>query len=218
MRCPTFFSTLLLAGGFLFAGSEELAGQMGRGVERDFSQGMTSGIGYSGVLPDAMLGVGAWRLFPELGFGLFVDAKRSSGSVEGLENYCPPATRPPNLERCTVETVQRQWPVDFPLRDVEEYRIVNAGVIRPLTSTFAILGGVGAARRHVFREFTEMIPDDEDWRVSDYGAYYAPLTEAPEWGIQGVVGILLRAGNHLVFRAGYETAPGGFGVGVYLAF
>jgi hypothetical protein len=185
---------------------------------RDFHQGIRFGAGYAAVYPDAALGVSAFMNVPSRRFGIFADAKMTPGTVQDEPNFCPPPTRPPNLPRCTVETVQFEWPIDFPLRDVKEFLIFNAGGFYSITDEFAILLGAGWVRRHDFREFTEMVPDDEDWRVSETGAYYAPYTEEGVWGAQGVLGLLFRAGNHLVFRFGVETEPSGIAVGIYWAF
>jgi hypothetical protein len=185
---------------------------------RDFHQGMRFGIGYAAVYPDAALGASAFMNFPARRFGLFADVKMTPGTVQDEPSFCPPPTRPPNLDRCTVETVQFEWPVDFQLRDVNEFLIFNAGGFYSITDEFAILLGAGWVRRHDFREFTEMVPDDEDWRVSDTGAYYAPFTEEGVWGAQGVLGLMFRAGNNLVFRFGVDTEPSGFAVGIYWAF
>ncbi len=217
---------LVLAGAFLLTGiAAPPVLEPGAGLEaqltqevRDFHQGMRFGAGYSGVFPDAAVGVSAFMNFPSRRIGLFGDVKMTPNSVTNDPSYCPPPTRPPNLERCTVETVQFQWPVDFPIRQVKEFLIVNAGAFYSITEEFAILAGVGMARRHDIQEFTEEVLDQDPWRVSDTGAYFAPFTEDPEWGAQALVGLLFRAGNNLVFRFGVETAPSGVSVGIYWAF
>lgn len=186
-------------------------------LERTFGDGLRGGVGYTAVMPDAMLGVGGFYMPQGRRWGLFVDAKRTGSSVTGRSDYCPPPARPPNLESCTAAAVGEEWN-DVLVKTLEEHSIVNAGGVIPLTDEFAILLGVGVARSREIHEFAEMVGVDEDWRVSDNGSYFAPVDVDARQRIQGVAGMLFRAGDRLAVRFGYETAPGGISVGAYLVF
>jgi hypothetical protein len=184
---------------------------------RDFRSGMSTAIGYTGVLADALLGAGAWHLFSGTPYGIFVDWKMTDSSVRDDDNYCPAGALPPVVPACTMAAVESRWN-DFPLRDVEEFLIFNVGGIYALTPELALMAGAGVVRPRLTREYSELIDREagEEPRVSDFGIYFAPENEEDEWTSQLVVGALLRAGPRLVFRVGYETAPGGFSVGGYL--
>lgn len=204
--------------GFLLATASTAVAQ----APRDFHSGIETGIGFSGVLPDAMAGVGAWRLFPGLGFGVFVDAQITPTDIRGESTYCPARVSPPNTPVCTVGAVEDDSGLALnyrhPILDGDEFLILNAGGVLPLTGEFALMLGAGMARHHAYREFTEIPTELEEFQVSPTGAYFAPFTARPEWTLQGVAGMLFRAGDHFVARFGYSTATSGLGVGLYVAF
>jgi hypothetical protein len=203
--------------GALFATAAPASGQTPMALDRDFHDGMSTAIGYTGVLADALLGAGMWQMIPGTPYGLFVDWKQTDSSVRDEDNYCPAGALPPVVPACTMAAVESRWN-DFPLRDVREFLIFNVGGIYALTPELALMVGAGAVRPRITREYSELV----DWesgdepRVSEYGVYFAPENEEDEWTSQFVIGGLLRAGPRLVFRVGYETAPGGFSIGGYL--
>jgi len=214
---PRSLLTFAIAG-VLLATAAPVSGQSLRApLDRDFRSGMSTAVGYTGVLADALLGAGAWHILSGTPYGVFVDWKMTGGSVRDDENYCPAGARPPVVPTCTIAAVESRWN-DFPIRDVQEFLIFNLGGIYVLTPELALLAGAGAVRPRITREYSELIDREagEEPRVSDLGIYFAPENEGDEWTSQLVLGALLRAGPRLVFRVGYETAPGGFSVGGYL--
>lgn len=203
----------LAAVAVLLAGAGSIAAQ----VAPTFERGIRTAIGYTGVLPDALLGAGALHRLEGTPWGGFAEVKTTSGSVTGDRDYCPAGARPPVVEACTIAAVEARWN-DIPLRDVDEYLLVNAGVLRVLTEELALLVGGGLARPRRIREYAENINRElgEEPRVSEFGVYFAPEDENPGWTPQLVVGALFRAGPRFLLRVGYETAPGGMSLGAYL--
>jgi len=89
--------------------------------------------------------------------------------------------------------------------------------MKVLTPEFAVLLGGGVVRRTMYREYFHN-EEDQVARITDSGGYYGPHDMDPSWGAQFVVGLLLRLGQNLVVRFGYETEPGGMSVGGYWVF
>lgn len=178
--------------------------------------GIHTAVGYAGVLPDALLGVGVLHRLGGRSFGLFADFKETPSSVLSDRDYCPAGARPPVVSSCTIDAVQARWN-DIPLRDIAEYRIFNVGVFHAVSPELALMVGGGFVRPWLIREFSENIDrtTGEEPRVSEFGAYFVPLDEDPAWTTQVVLGALFRAGPRLLLRIGYETAPGGMSVGGY---
>jgi hypothetical protein len=179
--------------------------------------GIHTAVGYAGVLPDVLLGGGLLHRLGNRPFGFFADYKQSSTNLAAERDYCPAGARPPVVSACTIDAVQARWN-DIPLRDVNEYKIVNVGAFYAVSPELALMVGGGLVRPTIIREFSENIDReaDEEPRVSEFGRYYVPFEEDPAWTTQVVVGALFRAGPRLVFRIGYESAPGGMSVGGYL--
>jgi len=214
---PRTLLKLALAGALLLAAAPASAQSGPAPLDRDFRSGMSTAVGYTGVLADALLGAGAWHILSGTPYGVFADWKMTDSSVRDDDNYCPAGARPPAVPACTIAAVESRWN-DFPLRDVREFLIFNVGGIYVLTPELALMAGAGAVRPRITREYSELIDREagEEPRVSDFGIYFAPESEEDEWTSQLVLGALLRAGPRLVFRVGYETAPGGFSIGGYL--
>jgi len=101
------------------------------------------------------------------------------------------------------------------LRDIDEYAILNVGIVYALNRELAFLVGGGRAQHRVIREFVEALEPGEAFRVSQGGAYFVPLDEDAPWTTQLVVGMLFRANSSFSLRAGYETAARGMSVGAY---
>jgi hypothetical protein len=173
-------------------------------TRRDFSSGMKMGIGYSGVVPDAVAGGGVWRMISPR-YGIFADVKTSVESLRDETFYCPPA-----VATCTVEWVEANRNDVF-IRDETEYLIGNIGVMYAITREFMFMLGGGVARTRTVREYY----DESEEPIVEFGSYYVDHEPDPELEPQAVIGMLMRAGNRLAFRFGYETAPGGMSIGAY---
>jgi len=193
-----------IAVGFLSLAGGSVHAQAPAG--RTFESGMRMGIGYTAVIPDVMGGVGVWRLLGDGRIGVFSDFKMTLPSIEGDREYCPAA-----LLDCRVPWVEAERN-DLKMRDIDEYLLFNAGGIMTVTPEFAVLLGGGLVRHSKYREFFH---DEEDQvlRITDSGAYYVPHDPASSWSPQVVVGVLVRLGQNLAFRFGYESEPDGLSVG-----
>lgn len=172
---------------------------------RTFGAGMNTGIGYTAAFPDVHAGVGVWHFFGVSPFGIFADAKTTVGTLRDEPTYCPAVISP-----CTVDFVQTQRN-DLFIRDQDEYRIVNAGAMYAITPEFAFMLGAGAAQKRSIREYF----DEEEDPITETGQFFVDHDPDPSTHIQAVVGMLIRAGDRLAFRFGYETAPGGMSLGAY---
>ncbi len=194
---------LLLVGGSLHAQAPPQG--------RTFGSGMMTGIGYTAVMPDVMAGVGIWRFLGDRRIGVFSDFKATLPSIERNRGYCPP-----EILDCRVAWVERERN-DLAIRDIDEYVIFNLGGLWALTPEFALLLGAGPVRRSLYREFFHD-EEDQEARITDSGGYYVPHDPRSSWAGQVVVGVLVRMGQNLVFRFGYETEPGGMSLGGYWVF
>jgi hypothetical protein len=179
--------------------------------QQDFLSGPRFGIGYAGVMPDALAGAGAWYMMGARRIGVFVNGKTTVPNLENHKNYCPAALTVP----CTVASVQSEY--NHPaLRDENQWLILNAGGMYALTREFAIMVGGGLARLHQIREYVDAPEDEvETPPLTPEGNYFVPLGEQ-EWKPQITVSGLVRAGNRVAFSFGYETAPGGMTIGLYV--
>lgn len=173
-------------------------------MRRDFHDGMRTGIGYSGVLPDAMAGIGIWNMVTER-VGFFADAKMTPTSRRDHADFCPAIFDP-----CTVEQVESQF-IHNIIRDDEEYRIGNVGGMYAITPEFMFMLGAGVARKRTVREYFDEAEDP----ITETGQYFVDHYPDPETEFQAVAGMMIRAGNRLAFRFGYESAPGGMSLGGY---
>lgn len=200
--------TILLAAAVASFTAAPLTAQNAR-PQRDFNAGLRTGVGYSGVMPDAILGIGAYHLFRGP-MGVFADLKATAISgIRHDDEYCPPA-----ITQCTAGWVVSERN-DQLVNDPREWLAFNAGIVYAFTPEFALLLGGGMARESRFREYFDDNVDP-DLRVTFSGAYFVDDDVGPEWKPQAVGGVLLRAGRNLAFRVSYESAIGGLGVGAYV--
>jgi hypothetical protein len=203
-------TTLLLVPLLLLADGGELHAQ---GAE--FGTDLRTGIGYSGVFPNAEIGISAFRMVGVSGFGAFVDFKTKASPLSGHNEYCPAELESP----CSVPEVQGVRN-DLIMNDHDEYRLINGGLVWAPTQGFAFMVGAGLGQHRKVREYFELFEDEEDQgdRLTDSGGYFVPHDPSSQSVTQGVIGILIRAGDRLAVRMGYETAPGGMSASGYLLF
>jgi hypothetical protein len=176
---------------------------------RDFQSGTRTGFGYTGAIPEALLGAGLLHFFRTSGIGTFADWKMTAERLKNDADYCPTA-----LTVCDVAWVEAERN-DQQLRVEDDWLVFNAGAMYALTRELAVMIGGGLARRDQIAEFFHDTNDD-DTRITPNGTYFVDNPPGSGWIGQFVVGGLLRAGNNLAFRFGYETAPGGMSIGVYM--
>jgi hypothetical protein len=173
-----------------------------------FRASSTTGIGYSGLFPSAIMGVGAWQFFGSTGIGVFADAKLTVPRITSDEAYCPPG-----VADCTLDWVREERSRTFPVRDDSDWLTINAGAVYAVSSEFAVMVGAGRARRHEYRLFDEY---EEVEPLTLRFSYYVPTRPEPEWVTQLAAGLLIRAGQFVAFHIGYETAPKAVRAGIYI--
>ena len=186
-----------------------LLGTAAQGQTRDFRSGMGPGIGYSGAIPHAELGVGAFH-FVRSRVGVFAEAKMTVGTLKDHVYYCPPA-----ITTCDVSWVMSERN-DLHVRSKSEWRAFNAGAVYGLTRELAIFLGAGAAREKRFDEFFDDATDEEQERVTEDGSYYVPDSAHSGWRVQFVSGVAFRAGPRLAARFGFESAVKGASISLYI--
>jgi hypothetical protein len=165
---------------------------------------MRFAVGYAATFPDVVAGVGVWYMATPR-YGVFLDGKMTVPSLRDKDVYCPTALSP-----CTVAAVEAQRN-DIVIRDEDEFIIVNLGGMYAITPEFMVLLGGGLARKRSVREYF----DESDEPITPFGNYYVDHETEPSTELQLVGGMMIRAGNSLAFRFGYDTAPGGMSVGAY---
>jgi hypothetical protein len=174
----------------------------------NFTTDPATGFGYSGAVPYAEIGVSAFHLLGRAGLGVFADAKMTLGSVQDHVDYCPPA-----VTTCDVSWAESNRN-DLFVRDVDEWLIFNAGLIRAVTRELAVMGGAGMAKRARFREYYDDVSVGDP--ITPNRGYYVDYSQFDGWVANFVVGALFRVHRHAAIRIGYETAPGGLSLGGYL--
>jgi hypothetical protein len=170
----------------------------------DFESGMRTGAGWQMVLPDALVGVGAFHFLRESPWGLLAGWAFKHDTLRDDPLY---------YREWSVSYVQTHFPQDIPLRDWDEWRFLNLGVLRQVSPEMAIYLGGGAARRTVIREYF-----DDSLVRSPVGRYYVGHEALSGWESTWNAGVLIRAGRLLILRAGYESAAASLSLGVYWAF
>jgi hypothetical protein len=176
----------------------------------DFLSGPRVGVGYHGVIPDVLAGGGLWYLSGPRRFGVFVDGKTTVPNPASHQNFCPPGLQGP----CTVESVESRYN-HWALRDRERWLILNGGGMYAFSGEFALLLGGGVARLSQYREYIDE-EEDHTQRVTWEGNYLVPHEPRDQMVANLVIGGLIRAGNRVAFSFGYETAPAGMTVGLFV--
>jgi hypothetical protein len=179
-----------------------------QGPGAGFTTDHATGFGYTGAVPRAEIGVGAFHLLGWNRLGVFADAKMTLGSVRDNVDYCPPA-----VTTCDVEWAESNRN-DLFVRDIDEWLIVNAGLIRAVTPELALMAGGGAARRMRFREYYDDVAIGDP--ITPNRGYFVDDPRFDGWVTNFAVGAMFRVHRHAALRFGYETAPGGLSLGGYL--
>jgi opacity protein-like surface antigen len=98
-------------------------------------------------------------------------------------------------------------------QDEEVFRMVTAGLVRPIDSALALYAGLGYTSRRAYREFFD--PDEE---TGNLGFYWVDHEDETRSAMNVTGGILIRVSEQLFMQAGAELFPGGAAIAVYLAF
>jgi hypothetical protein len=172
--------------------------------QNDLMTGMQTGFGYAGAFPDLLLGVGAFHIFRPGGFGVMVDFKMNHESITGDPTFDDRFTSSQAGDFLEVGEYERT-------RVLEEWMIVNFGLVRPLTEELGLFAGVGAAYREVYDEYSSF--PDLDSPASDIVVVENDTDTG--WTTNPFGGAFLRLGQNVLVRMGYEVEPQQLGVGVY---
>ncbi|TVP58729.1 MAG: hypothetical protein EA351_03025 [Gemmatimonadales bacterium] len=179
-------------------------------AERDLSSGMRTGVGYAASAPDMLLGASVFHLFSDGGFGAVIDFKMGHETIKGDPAY---------IDEWTTAWVMENRPNDTPLRSGperntrhDEWMVVNLGVIRPLTGDFAVILGAGAGNRSAIDEF-----DTAEVGVTPTQWYYVTNEEASGWELNLHGSAVIKAGQNVLLRFGYDRGPRMISFGGYWA-
>lgn len=159
--------------------------------------------GYTINAPNQRLGVSLmtigsfWK-----GWGLYLDAKKSTGTPEGEDSFDPSRT---------ATDVARNTPDDQLFVEESAWRSLNGAVVRAVGSEFAVYAGGGVTEESAYDEYR-----DWDQRATADAFYWVEdeVSGGTEPNVLG--GVFFRATRNLIFQAGGELNPPGFTVGAAL--
>jgi len=172
-------------------------------VLEGFSLFTHAGVGYVVDAPSQLNGIGGFVFGPRLGgWGVYLDAKRTHESRRNESGFVDDIT----VAEAETEFRDRGMGAD------DHWTGVNAAVVRVVSGGLAVYGGAGYAKKTAFRRYY-----DETQTRGVFGTYWLedPADSGARLNVLG--GGLFRATRRLVFQFGFETAPVGASVGVYLA-
>lgn len=160
------------------------------------------GIGYVGNAPDLLAGGGAYAILPVLGgIGLYVDAKFDTSPGSAEDGF---------IAGLTAREVDDEIGDDF-RDDDSSWRSFNAAIVRPLTPSFMLYGGLGHARETVYRQYY-----DDTGERGLAGYYWVESPEDERSQLNVLLGMFLRMTPRLNAQFGFETMPRGGTVGLSL--
>lgn len=158
------------------------------------------GVGYVASIPEAFVGFTVLALTPKVlgGAGLYADVKLT-----------PTSPRDPYFDpNITVDQAQNQFG-DFLVDQRSTWLTVNLAAVYAATPELAIYGGAGYSRERHYREYY-----DNSKTRGLFGFYWIADPAASGNRVNALGGLLLRAGEHILFQVGGESQPRGADVGV----
>ena len=159
------------------------------------------GVGYVASIPDALVGFDVITLTPKLlgGAGLYADVKFTTTSPT-RESYYD--------STITVAQAENQFG-DFLIDERSVWVTINVAAVYAVTKELALYGGAGYSREHHYREYYD------DTRTRGLaGFYWIPDAGASGNRVNVLGGLLVRAGQYIVFQAGLGARPRGAEAGV----
>lgn len=193
-------AVLLMAAVGLLAPAE-LEAQARIGSGEGFTGATYVSAGYVVNAPNQRLGFSLMTVGSSWGgWGLYVDAKKTTGSPEGEATFDP--TR-------TATDVAANTPQDQLFVEESAWRSLNGAIVRALGSEFAVYAGGGVTEETAYDEYR-----DWDQRTTADAFYWVEdeVSGGTEANVLG--GVFFRATRNLIFQAGAEANPPGFTVGV----
>jgi hypothetical protein len=161
------------------------------------------GMGYVASVPHAVAGGALLAVTPKLlgGAGLYADVKFSPSSPARAVEYDPTIT----VAQADVQFADQLY------LEQSAWFSVNLAAVYVVTPELAVYAGGGYSREHHYRQYF-----DATETRGLLGFYWIPDPAASGDRINGVGGILLRAGRHVTFQMGVGARPPGADVGVML--
>lgn len=168
--------------------------------ERAGSAGPVFGIGYVANAPDLLAGGAGYVILPVLGgLGLYVDAK-----------FDPDTPRDDDAFEPDLTARQVEDELGDAYQDSESsWRSFSAALVRPVTPSLMLYGGLGYTSESVYRKYH----DDTETRGLA-GLYWVEAPDEDSSTINVLAGMFLRMTRHLNAQFGVESAPRGLTVGL----
>jgi hypothetical protein len=167
-----------------------------------------TGVGWVGAVPEALLGIGAFHYFGDSAWGVYADTKLTHDS----------RARDPDFESgLTVAELEQDDSMRW-IHPFEDFLMFNLGLIRDISPEFAFVLAGGAARKRTIVEFAEVsfIEGDPDPQISRI--LFVEDEEESGWEPNFAVNGLMRAGEQVLFSAGFELAPRAISLGIFVVF
>lgn len=162
------------------------------------------GAGYVANAPHLLLGGAVWGSVPVLGrLGLYVDAKFDAAPITEEVDF---------VDGLTAQEVDDELG-DIFVRGEDNWRSVNAALMRPLTRQLTVYAGAGMTEQTHYRHYY-----DGDRELGRLGYYWVEDPEGSGQQLNLMAGALFGLNDYLVFQFGGETMPWGFTVGLSVAF
>lgn len=173
------------------------------GGDDGFSDATYVSLGYTVNAPEQMFGVAASTVGTLWGgWGLYVDAKRSTEDPDGEDTFDP--TR-------TAADVAAEDPADELFGEQSKWRSLNGALVRKLGDRFAVYAGGGVTQETAYEEY-----QNDDPTGPDDTFYWVEDETESETGLNLLGGGLFRATRNLLFHFGGEANPAGLTVGASL--
>lgn len=173
-------------------------------VSKPWTPAYRIGAGYVVDAPKMMTGGGLFGITPFLGgLGLYVDLKVGGSSPRGKSNFDP---------TITAQQVDNQRG-DLFYTSKSVWQSFNVALVRPVTNELMLYAGGGWATRSDYSEYF-----DPNKVRGDLGFYWVEKPSTSTGQANVMAGMLVRFGANLNTMFGFETAPKGFTVGVFLTF
>lgn len=158
------------------------------------------GLGYVANAPELLAGAGAYVILPILGgLGLYLDAKFDADPRTGDDRF---------EEDLTAQEVDDEIGDEF-RDDDSSFRSFNAAVVRPVTPSLMLYGGLGYTEETFYRQYY-----DETGTRGLAGSYWVAAPGLDTSGLNVLAGMFLRMTSRFNAQFGVESAPRGATVGI----
>lgn len=161
------------------------------------------GVGFVGNAPDAIVGGGAYVIFPKFGgIGLYVDAKFDPSNPTGERGWDASVTS---------AEVANDIGGDY-IKTEASWQSFNVALVRPFSPTIIAYAGAGVAKSTSYDLYNVAL----DSGVGYGGVVWAEDTEREETKVNVLFGVITRISRRISAHFGYDTQPSGLTVGFSL--